>query len=91
MSCAHTFTTATAKPTRNDFLFELSGESVANILEANRSLLEARSVAQEGKTSDQAQSDVTTLLQLVRGIRSLRLTTGAEADGYRVQLEAVWK
>ncbi len=83
--------TATAKPTRNDFLFELTGESLAGILEANRSLLEARSVAQDGKTSDQAQSDVTTLLQLVRAVRILRLTSGAEADGYRVQLEAVWK
>ena len=86
-----TTTTATAKPTRNDFLFELTGESLANILDANRGLLEARSVAQEGKTSDQAQSDVTTLLQLVRAVRTLRLTSGAEADGYRVQLEAVWK
>ena len=88
---APTTTTATAKPTRNDFLFELTGESLANVLEANRSLIEARSVAQEGKTSDQAQTDVTTLLQLVRGVRTLRLTSGAEADGYRVQLEAVWK
>ena len=86
-----TTTTATAKPTRNDFLFELTGESLANILDANRSLLEARSVAQEGKSSDQAQADVTTLLQLVRAVRTLRLTTGVEADGYRVQLEAVWK
>ncbi len=86
-----TTTTATAKPTRNDFLFELTGESLANILDANRSLIEARSVAAEGKTSDQAQTDVTTLLQLVRGVRTLRLTTGAEANGYRVQLEAVWK
>ena len=88
---APTTTTATAKPTRNDFLFELTGESLANVLEANRSLIEARSVAQEGKTSDQAQTDVTTLLQLVRGVRTLHLTSGAEADGYRVQLEAVWK
>lgn len=86
-----TTTTATAKPTRNDFLFELTGESLANILDANRSLIEARSVAAEGKTSDQAQTDVSTLLQLVRGVRTLRLTTGVEADGYRVQLEAVWK
>ncbi len=86
-----TTTTATAKPTRNDFLFELTGESLANILDANRGMLEARSVAQEGKTSDQAQTDVTTLLQLVRAVRTLRLTTGTEADGYRVQLEAVWK
>lgn len=78
-------------PTRNDFLFELTGESLANLLEVNRGLLEARSVAQEGKTSEQAQSDVTGLLQLVRAVRTLRLTSGAEADGYRVQLEAVWK
>jgi hypothetical protein len=78
-------------PTRNDFLFELTGESLAGILEANRSLLEARSVAQEGKTSDQAQTDVSTLLQLVRSVRTLRLTSGAESEGYRVQLEAVWK
>lgn len=86
-----TTTTATAKPTRNDFLFELTGESLANILDANRGMLEARSVAQEGKSSDQAQADVTTLLQLVRAVRTLRLTTGVESDGYRVQLEAVWK
>lgn len=78
-------------PTRNDFLFELTGESLANILEANRGLLEARSVAQEGKSSEQAQSDVTTFLQLVRHVRTLRLTTGAEGEGYRLQLEAVWK
>lgn len=78
-------------PTRNDFLFELTGESLANLLEVNRELLEARSVAQEGKTSEQAKTDVTGLLQLVRGVRTLRLTSGAEGDGYRVQLEAVWK
>lgn len=78
-------------PTRNDFLFELTGESLANLLEVNRELLEARSVAQEGKTSEQAKTDVTGLLQLVRGVRTLRLTSGVEGDGYRVQLEAVWK
>lgn len=88
---APTTTTATAKPTRNDFLFELTGDSLAGLLEVNRGLLEARSVAQEGKTSDQAQTEVTTLLQLVRAVRTLRLTSGAEGDGYRVQLEAVWK
>lgn len=78
-------------PTRNDFLFELTGESLATLLEVNREMLEARSVAQEGKPSDQAKADVTALLQLVRGVRTLRLTSGAEVDGYRVQLEAVWK
>ena len=83
--------TATRKPTRDDFRFELTGESVANILETNRSLLEARSVAQEGKTSEQAQADTTTLLQLVRAIRSLKLTTGAEGAGYQINLEARWK
>ena len=85
-----TTTTATAKPTRNDFLFELTGESLANILDANRGMLEARSVAQEGKSSDQARADVTTLLRLIRAVRTLRLSTGVKADGYRVQLEAVW-
>jgi hypothetical protein len=78
-------------PTRNDFLFELTGESLAYLLEVNREMLEARSVAQEGKTSDQVKADVTGLLQLVRGVRTLRLTSGAEGDGYRVQLEAVWR
>ncbi len=82
---------ATRKPTRDDFLFELTGESLANILEVNRGLLEARSVAQEGKTSEQAQADATTLLQLVRAIRTLRLTNGAEGAGYQIQLEARWK
>ncbi len=86
-----TTTTATAKPTRNDFLFELTGESLAGILEVNRGLLEAQTVATQGKTADQAQSDINTLLELVRAVRTLRLTSGAEADGYRVQLEAVWK
>ena len=76
---------------RNDFLFELSGESLADILQSNRGLLEAQSVATQGKTSDQAQSDVNTLLQLVRSVRTLRVTTGAEGEGYRLQLEAVWK
>ena len=84
-------TTATHKLTRDDFLFELAGESLANILEVNRGLLEARSVAQEGKTSEQAQTDTTTLLQLVRAIRTLRLTNGAEGAGYQIQLEARWK
>lgn len=77
--------------TRNDFLFELSGESLADILQSNRGLLEAQSVATQGRTSDQAQSDVNTLLQLVRSVRTLRLTTGAEGEGYRLQIEAVWK
>lgn len=84
-------TTATAKPTRHDFLFELTGESLANILDTNRGLIEARSVAQEGKTSDQAQTDVSFLLQLVRAVRTLRLTTGVASEGYQMQLEAVWK
>ncbi len=84
-------TTATRKPTRDDFLFELTGESLANMLEVNRGLLEARSVAQEGKTSEQAQADTTTLLQLVRAVRTLRLTNGAEGAGYQIQLEARWK
>ena len=86
-----TTTTATAKPTRDDFRFELTGESLANILEVNRGLLEARSIAQEGKTTEQAQADTTTLLQLVRAVRSLRLSNGAEGAGYQIQLEARWK
>ncbi len=84
-------TTATRKPTRDDFLFELTGESLADILEVNRGMLEARSVAQEGKTSAQAQADTTTLLQLVRAVRTLRLTNGAEGAGYQIQVEARWK
>ncbi len=84
-------TTATRKPTRGDFLLELTGESLANILEANRGLLEAQAVAKEGKSAEQAAGDVSTLLQLVRGVRSLRLTTGAAGEGYQVQLEALWK
>ena len=80
-----------APATRDDFLLQLTGESVAAALEANRGLLEARSVAQEGKSAEQAQSEITTFLQIIRGIRSVRLTTGAAGEGYRLQLEAQWK
>lgn len=87
---APTTTTATRAPTRNDFVLELTGETLANLLDVNRGHLEARAVSQEGKSSDQAQSDVNLLLQLVRAVRSLRITSGAMNDGYQLQLEAKW-
>ncbi len=82
--------TATRSPTKNDFHFELTGATLADALDVNRELLQARSV-QEGKSSEQAKTEVGTFLQIIRSIRTLRLTTGTSGEGYRVQLEALWK
>lgn len=84
-------TPAAAVPTNDpqDFRLEVRGEPLAKALEVNQNLLEARAV-QEGKSPEQAKTEVTTLFKLLRAIDSLRLTTGESREGYEVRVEAQW-
>lgn len=72
-----------------DSRIEVRGEPLAKALEANQELLEARSV-QEGKSPEQAKTEVTTLFKLLRAIESFRITSGEVTDGYEVRVEAKW-
>lgn len=87
---------ASKQPTANapvtapqDFRLEVRGEPLAKALEVNQELLEARGV-QEGKSPEQAKTEVTTLLKLLRAIDTFRLTTGEARDGYELRVEANW-
>ncbi len=73
-----------------DFRFDLTGDTLSKALDLNRELIEAKSI-QGGKSAEQAKSEVSLFLEIVRAVRSVQLTSGPAGDGYRVRLEADWK
>lgn len=66
--------------------FELQGKPIAEALAQNEQALVAQGVS-GGKSSEKAKSEFDLLVQYVKYIDSIRLTTRVERDTFRVELE----
>jgi hypothetical protein len=71
-------------------LGELHFESVAAILESNTSFFVGR-MAQEGRTTDEAQAEFAALLDFLRRFDSIRAGTEVSPKAFKVRLEGIWK
>ena len=56
----------------------------------NRELLEVRAI-QQGREADRASDEVDAILEVVRSLNSLRLTTSAGAWTFELRLQGSWK
>lgn len=79
-----------SKLVNENLQFEFAFEPFVKILEANRDQLVAQRL-KEGRSASQANSDIASLLQLLRHFDALRLTTQATEDGFQLQLKGSWK
>ena len=70
--------------------FEFHPKALADILEANKEVFQARSI-QQGKEAIQAQEELSTALQLLRFFDSFRLSTQVLPEAFQVQFEGSWK
>ena len=77
------------RPNRN-LNFELHVEALADILQANQEMFQARAI-QEGKEALQAATEFSALLGALRHFDSLQLTTTVKAESYQVRVEGSWK
>jgi hypothetical protein len=77
------------RPNRN-LDFEVHPAALADILEANREVFQARSI-QQGSDSKKAEAEFSTLLELIRFFDSFRLSTNVLPEAFQVQLEGSWK
>jgi hypothetical protein len=77
------------RPNRN-LNFEFHPEALADILEANKEVFQARSI-QQGADAKDAEREFATLVQLVRRFGALRLSTQVKPEGFQVQFEGSWK
>ena len=78
-----------ARPNRN-LNFEFHPEALADILEANRAVFQARSI-QQGSDAKDAEREFSTLVQFVRRFDSFRLSTQVKPEAFQVQFEGSWK
>lgn len=74
---------------RGDVL-TFNGQAVAEEMRKNRAALEAQAVT-EGKTTEQAATELTAVLDVLSRISSVRLETIATPQEYKLRLEGVWK
>jgi hypothetical protein len=77
------------RPNRN-LNFEFHPEALADILEANREVFQARSI-QQGSEAKEAEREFSTLVQLVRRFDAFRLSTEVKPEAFQVQFEGSWK
>ncbi len=69
---------------------EFHPEALADILEANRDVFQARSI-QQGLEAKEAEREFSTLVQLVRRFNEFRLSTQVKPEAFQVQFEGSWK
>ena len=76
-------------PNRN-LNFEFHPNALADILQANKEVFQARAI-QQGKETGQAEGEFATALQLLRFFDSFRLSTQVLPDAFQVRFEGSWK
>lgn len=84
---------ATASPSggaTENLVLELSPAVAAELLKANASLILARSV-QSGKSTEQAQQEFATLIELLQRLEPIRLRTLFDDEAVRLELTGGWK
>jgi hypothetical protein len=78
-------------PNQNrNFNFEIHAKALADILQANTEVFQARGI-QQGKDAAQAEGEFSAALQLLRFFESFRLSTQVLPETFRVQFEGSWK
>lgn len=75
---------------RCNFNLEIYSHPLAAALEANRELLVARGV-QGGRSPEEAHSDLSFLLDLVKSVQTLTLREQVRPGAYQIRLQGVWK
>jgi hypothetical protein len=78
-----------SRPNRN-LNFEIHAAPLADILETNREVFQARAI-QQGSDANKAEAEFSTTLQLVRFFEVFRLSTQVLPEAFQVQLEGSWK
>lgn len=77
------------RPNRN-LNFELHIDALADILQANKEVFQARSI-QQGTEAAKAETEFSSLLGVVRLFESLQLTTSVKPESFQVRFEGSWK
>jgi hypothetical protein len=81
--------TAASRPNRN-LNFEIHAAPLADILESNREVFQARSI-QQGTEAKQAETEFSLLLQVIRYFQELRLSTQVLPESFQILFEGSWK
>jgi hypothetical protein len=81
---------AETEQANEDFDLEVHADAAADALGMNRELLEARAI-QAGREPEQAGEEVSALLEAIRSLESLRLTTSADDGTFELRLQGSWK
>lgn len=74
---------------RPDWSFEVAPAVVADLLESNRAIIEAKAV-QDGKSADQATNGLNDALNLLRRLRPVSLSSTLQPDGYVWRFQGGW-
>ena len=77
------------RPNRN-LNFELHANTLADILESNKEVFQARAI-QQGTEAKQAEGDFSATLRLLRFFDSFRLSSTVKNEAFQVQFEGSWK
>lgn len=65
-------------------------QPISDLLEANRTFFHGRMI-QDGRTAEEATAEFDALLTLLRSFSSLRLSTVAAQETFRIQFQGSWK
>ena len=78
------------KRVNRNFNFELYPSALSGLVKDNRRTLVAQRI-QQGKTNDEANSEIDLVDNLLQYVKLLRLSTSVKKDGFQLQLEGQWK
>lgn len=80
----------TTETRQTNFALALFPKAIANALESNRDLLQARLI-QEGRTPERAQGEFSVFLDVLRYFDAIQLTNTVQPDSFDIRLEVSWK
>ncbi|MFN0052850.1 MAG: hypothetical protein ACKV0T_11715 [Planctomycetales bacterium] len=78
-----------ARPNRN-FNFEFHPAALADLLETNQAVFQARAI-QQGTEPERAAEEFSTVMRLIRYFEAFRLSTSVLPEAVQVQFEGSWK
>ena len=73
-----------------NFNLEIYPLPLAEALDANRDLLAARAI-QEGRSAEDAHSDLSFLLEILKSVQTVTLREHVKPGAYEVRLQGAWK
>jgi len=78
------------QPPNRNFNLEFYLDPFADILEANQSVFHARAI-QEGDSPDEAKTNFGKLMEVLRMLNAVKLSTTVKADAFQIRLQGSWK